>query len=271
MIWSCPVCSAHLVKQDRSWRCDQGHSFDCAKEGYVNLLLANQKRTAEPGDTREMMIHRRAFLEAGAFLPLSKALNQVIQSLQPKTLLDCGCGEGYYLQQYLKTINTESELTVFGLDISKEAVRMASKTLREHVNFSVASSFHLPVMDASVDLLLRVFAPGDIAEVQRVLTPEGTFVLVVPGANHLFSLKEALYQTPKVHELPPVPEGFVCEREVPVGFDLHLEDNESIRHLLAMTPFVWKGDRKAKEALEKLTRFSTRAEFMIRVYRHHGH
>lgn len=267
MIWCCPVCAGLLSKSENSWRCAQGHSFDCAKEGYVNLLLANQKRSSDPGDTREMMINRRAFLEAGSYRPLSDALNNVLDGLKPATLLDCGCGEGYYLQQYLASLSEASSVAAFGLDISKEAVRMASKSNRSAADFAVASSFHLPVADQSVDLLLRVFAPGDLAEVRRVLAPEGAFVLVVPGPDHLFSLKQALYQKPRQHELPDIPLGFTCEKDERVMFDLDLTSNAGVKQLLAMTPFVWKGDRKAKETLECADTFSSKADFHIRVYR----
>jgi 23S rRNA (guanine745-N1)-methyltransferase len=263
VIWACPVCQAPLLKTARTWRCEQGHCFDCAKEGYVNLLLANQKRSSDPGDTKEMMVNRRAFLDAGFYQPLSDALNGVLADLKPTSLLDSGCGEGYYLRRYVESDLHQAE--VFGLDISKDAVRMASKS-NSNMEFAVASSFHLPVLDQSLNVLLRVFAPGDLDEVARVLKPGGAFVLVVPGPQHLFSLKQALYQEPQLHELPDVPAGWVCEREECVSFDLALKNSESVQRLLAMTPFVWKGNREAKLALEKAEHFSSQADFRIRVY-----
>lgn len=267
-MWACPVCSQALDKTERTWRCGEGHSFDCAKEGYVNLLLANQKRSADPGDTREMMLNRRAFLEAGHYEALASALSQVLQNLHADSILDCGCGEGYYLQHFLQA---NPALSVWGLDISRDAVRMASKSLKQAAEFAVASSFQLPVLSESVDLVLRIFAPGSIDELKRVLKPQGAFVLIVPGPRHLFSLKQALYDTPTLHELPAVPEGFLCEREQRISFELNLANNTAVNQLLAMTPFVWNGSREAKERLEKSTQFSTEADFYIRVYRQNEH
>ena len=267
-MWACPVCSQPLGKTERTWRCAEGHSYDSAKEGYVNLLLANQKRSADPGDTREMMLNRRAFLEAGHYEPLASALSQELRDLHADNVLDCGCGEGYYLQHFLQT---EPEVAVWGLDISRDAVRMASKSLKQAAEFAVASSFHLPVLNSSVDLVLRVFAPGSIDELRRVLKPQGAFVLIVPGPRHLFSLKQALYDKPTLHELPAVPEGFLCESERRISFPLHLACNAAVNQLLAMTPFVWKGSREAKEHLEKSAQFSTEADFYIRVYRQNEH
>jgi len=263
-MWACPVCSQALEKTERTWRCGEGHSYDCAKEGYVNLLLANQKRSADPGDTREMMLNRRAFLEAGYYQDLASALSQVLQDLKIENLLDCGCGEGYYLQQFLQS---EPAVSIWGLDISRDAVRMGSKSLKANANFAVASSFQLPVLSSSVDLVLRVFAPGSIDELKRVLKPQGAFVLIVPGPRHLFSLKQALYDTPTLHDLPEVPEGFECESERRISFELKLPDNEAVNQLLAMTPFVWKGSREAKERLENAAQFTSEADFYIRVYR----
>ncbi len=266
MAWACPVCKEALLKEERTWRCEQGHCFDCAKEGYVNLLLANQKRSSDPGDTKEMMVSRRAFLDGGFYQPLSDALNTVLADLKPGRLLDCGCGEGYYLRRFMEAAKHECD--VFALDISKDAVRMASKAnANANAECAVASSFQLPVLDDALDVLLRVFAPGDLDEVARVLAPDGAFVLVVPGPLHLFSLKEALYKNPQAHELPDVPEGWVCEREEGVSFDLELQGAESVQKLLAMTPFVWKGDREAKVALAKAEHFSSQADFRIRVYK----
>jgi len=135
----------------------------------------------------------------------------------------------------------------------------------------VASSFQLPVLSSSVDLVLRVFAPGSIDELKRVLKPQGAFVLIVPGPRHLFSLKQALYDTPALHELPEVPEGFECESERRITFELKLPDNEAVNQLLAMTPFVWKGSREAKERLENSVQFTSEADFYIRVYRQNEH
>ncbi len=165
-IWACPVCKSPLIHtQQREWRCENNHSFDVAKEGYTNLLLAHQKSSSDPGDTKAMMTNRRAFLSAGHYQPLANKLPEVLSHhlKLEASVLDSGCGEGYYLQQLLEQ---RSDLHLFGIDISRDAAKLASRQLKG-ADFAVASSFELPVLPSSVDALLRVFAPGDIDEVIR--------------------------------------------------------------------------------------------------------
>ena len=129
MHWRCPVCHLPLVLHQSTYSCSNQHSYDRAKEGYVNLLLAHRKKSADPGDTKAMLMSRRLFLEQGHYQPLALALAQHIQTanLTPQSvLLDIGCGEGYYLQQ-IATQNPE--LTIWGIDIARDAARMAAKRL----------------------------------------------------------------------------------------------------------------------------------------------
>ena len=97
----CPVCGAALEPQGAAWRCVQGHCFDVARQGYVNLLTVTQKHSRHPGDTREMVAARRAFLDAGWYAPIAGALADLVRRFCPEaaSVLDAGCGEGYYLSQ----------------------------------------------------------------------------------------------------------------------------------------------------------------------------
>ena len=264
-IWACPVCqSALTLMPHREWRCENNHSFDIAKEGYTNLLLAHQKSSPDPGDTKMMAASRRAFLSAGHYQPLAKKLTDILSHhLKPEaSVLDSGCGEGYYLQQLLKQ---RSDLHLFGIDISRDAAKLASRQLKESA-FAVASSFDLPVLPASVDALLRVFAPGDIKEVTRVLKPEGVFVVVSPGPRHLFALKSLIYKEAQEHTPPDQPKSFRLLDEQQVSYQLEIKGNEAVKQLLSMTPFYWKGDRAAKATLDSSDTLSTEIDFVIQVY-----
>lgn len=273
-IWACPVCQAPLkllgqqakeISPENGWCCKNNHRFDIAKEGYTNLLLAHQKSSSNPGDTKAMITSRRAFLSAGHYQPLAEKLTHLLsQHLDDNaSVLDSGCGEGYYLQQLHQQ---RSDLHLFGIDISRDAVKLASRQLREG-GFAVASSFNLPVLTSSVDALFRVFSPGDPLEVTRVLNPSGILLVVSPGPRHLFALKELIYTKAQEHDLPDRQENFLLLDEQQISYQLEIGDKESVKQLLAMTPFYWKGDRAAKAKLDDLDMLSTEVEFVMRVYR----
>ena len=118
----CPVCGAELEKQEHALRCSAGHSFDIARQGYVNLLPVQQKRSLHPGDTREQVASRRRFLDTGLYAPICDALCETAAELGASgPVLDVGCGEGYYAARLARALGCE----LVGLDISKESVRCA--------------------------------------------------------------------------------------------------------------------------------------------------
>ncbi len=273
MIWSCPVCKAPLTvplnAEAKNLVCANGHSFDRAKQGYFNLLLANKKNSQNPGDDASMLNHRREFLEAGHYQPLVDALQKTIAGLVgPDTenvnILDVGCGEGFYLASLQQGLALPS-LHCAGIDIAKAAAKLAARKYPS-VDWAVASSFQLPVLDESVDVLLRVFAPGDVQEIVRVLKPQGHFVRVVPGPEHLFEFKEVLYRRAVRHELPATPEGFLPVDSIEVKYPISLESNQALRPLLNMTPFLWRGKREGREMLLQAERLDVTANFVIQVY-----
>lgn len=266
MIWQCPQCKEPLELLERSWRCGNGHSFDRAKEGYVNLLPVQQKRSREPGDSAEMLNARRRFLEAGNYSPLADAIGAQLQSIvaTPARILDVGCGEGWYARKLTDCGWQAGQ--VFGVDIAKAGVRLAAKKQPE-AHFAVASSYHLPVIDGAVDAILRVFAPGPTEELLRVLKPGGILVDVSPGPDHLWSLKSRLYENPKRHEAPETLTGLDFVSEMRCEFPLNITSNEQVRDFLAMTPFAWKGRGEARETLEQQNALQLEADFLLRVYR----
>ena len=238
-MWICPSCQSVLSSSESQWRCKNNHSHDIAKEGYVNLLLANQKSSKDPGDNKAMINARRLFLEQGHYhrlaLSLAKVIHQQSQA-DPLRLYDAGCGEGYYLQQVSEYLaNQGHSIKASGSDISKPAVQKAAKKYTDNA-FAVASSFSLPVSDASQDVVMQIFAPASNDEVHRVLCKGGLWLQVTPAANHLTQLKQALYKSPEEHLFDEsIPAGFIALEKHRLSFEFLLEDRSSREQLLMMT------------------------------------
>lgn len=172
---TCPVCGGVLHREERSLRCDAGHCYDLARRGYVNLLRTNRSKDKRHGDDQRMVAARTAFLDAGYYAPLRDAIAAAAAEYTSgdADVLDAGCGEGYYTACVLHALQAQGRSpSVCGVDISRDALICAHRRAPE-LALAVASIAHLPVADASCDLLLNVFAPHDAAEFARVLRTNG--------------------------------------------------------------------------------------------------
>lgn len=268
-LFICPICGAPLVRQKHDYRCENGHCHDIAREGYTYLLPANRKHSKMPGDDAQMAAGRRAFLSRGYYAPLQRALCDLALELTPAApdLLDAGCGEGYYTAAIAEALQAQGrDFRMAGIDISKPILRLAAKRTKA-AELAVASVYHLPVGDGTVDFLLDCFSPLAIEEFHRVLRPGGVFVYVVPSQRHLWGLKEALYDAPYPNEVKRTPyEGFSYLRIVPVRDTVTLTSQADIQALFDMTPYRWKTPREGCERLASLETLTTEIAFDIHVF-----
>ena len=258
----CPICHLSLEWEGKSCRCGRGHSFDVARQGYVNLLPVQQKRSLHPGDTREQVLSRRAFLETGAYLPIVEAVKAAAVG-HSGPVLDVGCGEGYYAVRVAEHLG--AELT--GLDISKEAVRCAAAQYKGH-RWICGTAAHLPIADKSVGVLMSMFALTMPAEFRRVLREDGIFIQVLAAQDHLMGLKSIIYPEILLKDKDSVPEleGFSLVSSTPVRFEFTAE-GEQIGNLLSMTPHFWRISAEGAKRLKQTQSLTDTASCVVNVYR----
>lgn len=266
---TCPVCKSLLREEVSGASCENGHRFDRAKEGYLNLLMTSSTRGH--GDDKAMLLARRAFLEKGYYEPLLSALKKAAGLYLPEggAFLDAGCGEGYYTEGILRFLqNGGKRPELFAFDVSKEAVRLTAKRMKGEGRFFVASTFAIPVARESVDLAFSLFAPYSEEEFLRVLKPGGYLIRAVPLEEHLYSLKAAVYENPvKNLSVATVGEGFLLEKEIRVRDSIRLSSNEDIRHLFEMTPYAHKTSPRDMQKLEGMESLTTEMDVGILIYR----
>jgi 23S rRNA (guanine745-N1)-methyltransferase len=198
------------------------------------------------------------------FMPLRQAVEQVLQRYQPKTLLDIGCGEGYYTS----AMQAHVEQCV-GVDIAKSAVQRAAK-LNQDVTWVVGTGAVLPVLDQSIDFCTSLFSPIPQQEILRILTQEGLCLVVTPAPRHLYDLRVALFEQVNLHE----PEKFVAQLsenfeliEAPVvEAELYLQQQD-IANLLAMTPYAYKAKLEKRHALEQRDSLQVTACFQLYLFK----
>lgn len=263
MVLLCPICGAVLERQERSWLCKNRHSFDIARQGYVNLLPVQQKHSLQPGDTREQALSRREFLDGGFYAPIVNALCDLAKTAGcTGPVLDVGCGEGYYSTRLAEALG--AELT--GLDISKEAVRCAAARYKNAL-WLCASAAHLPVEENSVGLLTSLFALTVPEEFKRVLRPGGAFIQVLAGEDHLLGLKSIIY--PELHHkkknTTPLLPGFHLIKSLPVRFSFTVEGPQ-VQNLLSMTPHVYRISKEGADRLRQTPNLTDTASCVLNLY-----
>ena len=260
----CPLCGAVLNREEKSYRCENRHSFDIARQGYVNLLPVQQKHSLNPGDTKEQVASRREFLSAGFYTPIADSLCYHAKELGCSgPILDVGCGEGYYSTQVAAALNAE----LVGLDISKEAVRFAAGKYK-NAQWLCGTAARLPVADSSAGLVMSLFALTVPAEFHRVLRKDGLFFQVLAAEDHLLGLKSIIYPELLRKEKDTVPEepGFELIKSVSIRFPFTVK-GQQVRNLLSMTPHVYRISKEGAARLAETQILTDTASCVLNIYR----
>lgn len=264
----CPLCQTKLQRTNGTQICANNHHFDIAKEGYLNLLPVNAKNSKNPGDNKEMMSARRAFLNSDGYLPLAGKVSELVSAYladyEQAQILDLGCGEGYYTARLAAQL--PEQFVINGLDISKVAIRYAAKRYKS-IHFCVASAYQVPLADNSIDALIRIYAPSLDSELQRLIKPQGYMITVTPAPRHLYQLREKIYEQVNQHaeENKPV-SGFSKIQQINLNYMLMMNNPQAVQDLINMTPFAWKfSQQKMLDLLAEKT-WNIECDFNIEVY-----
>ncbi len=269
---ACPLDGGRLHHNGASWRCAGGHSFDVASQGYIHLLPVQQKRSLDPGDSKEMVAARRRLLTGGHYQPIAAAVSAAtladLPARAPAACLDAGCGEGYYLRALAAAAEGSGRsLALLGLDISKWAVLAGAKQ-DKRPTWVVGSNANLPVLSGTLDRVLCMFGFPVYAEFARVLKADGVLLQVDSGPDHLRELREIIYPTLKP-ERPPdarAPQGFRCLSSETVHYPLELNSTEQIADLLAMTPHLYRASAEGRARAAALTTIALTVDVRLTRY-----
>lgn len=260
----CPICNAPLDREPGRLACPASHSFDVARQGYVNLLTVQQRHSAHPGDTREQVLSRREFLEGGFYAPIASALIAAAQKYGVSgPVLDVGCGEGYYCTRLADALGAE----LVGLDISKDAVRCAAGKYK-NARWLCATAARIPVEDGGAGLLTSLFAVTLPEEFHRVLWEGGYFFQVLAAQDHLLGLKQIIYDELIFREKDTVPvlPGFTLEESIPIRFSFTVE-GQQVHNLFAMTPHLFRVGKAGAERLHSTQSLTDTASCVLNVFR----
>lgn len=260
----CPLCGHMLTQQGGSLVCLNHHTYDIARQGYVNLLPVQQKHSLVPGDTPEMLTARRSFLNEGHYslicADVTRALGEIPGEIS--TLADVGCGEGYYTAEFQRHFPNAH---IIGADISKAAVKMAASRTKG-ISWITATASHLPVADHSTDAVTAVFSLLCEEEFARILRPGGRVVEVTAGTAHLIELKEIIYDDVfEQHKRPKALQGFLKEVSCELKqFSMTLCGSQ-LADLLRMTPHTMRIKPEKRALLEATPSLRLTVEYYVRV------
>lgn len=263
----CPACGNVLIGAERTFACSSGHSFDISKKGYVNLLLGASR--GHHGDDKLMVRARTDFLSKGYYDRLSEAICLLADEVTESSpaIIDAGCGEGKYTADILRSLRTKGKTpAMLAVDISKDAVDALLRR-EKGLQAIVASTAALPVRDGAADLLVNIFSPFFRDEFRRVLKKGGVLIRVVPLKDHLYELKQLVYDHAYYNDVPDYEEpGFEIFQRQTVEYSITLSSNADIRSLFLMTPYYYKTGAEDQKKLETADHLDVKLQFGILCY-----
>lgn len=260
----CPKCHEPLVQEGKTYKCQNNHCYDIAKSQYINLLLNPDKATNNPGDNKESLLCRKSFLNQGYY---DVILNEVVTYIQNHKrdnmhILDLGCGEGYYTYQMKQRLQ---DATVYGLDISKIGVMMASKYTKD-IYWIVGNSKNIPLKDHSLDVITALFTVVNVDELKRCLKEDGYIIHVTANNKHLIEFKELIYDEVKVKSDEFIRLPFEVKESYDFKKTIHLKNREDTLNLLQMTPHYYHIKKEKRHVLDTLDAFDVTIDIRITVY-----
>ena len=261
--FACPICQENLTLLENSLKCNNRHSFDLAKFGYVNL--APQIKQSANYD-KENFQNRQQILEAGFYQAILNAVSDLLASSKTTTtILDIGCGEGFYSR---KLQESHSDKTFYAFDISKDSVQIAAKSEPNWaVNWFVGDLARLPIKDASMDILLDIFSPANYREFRRILSKDGILIKVIPTENHLKEIRQKVQDqlTNKDYSNQDIKNHFQEHFTILSNQTASLTKTittEQLQALLSMTPLLFHVDQ-SKIDWSQLTEITIEAEILV--------
>ena len=285
---ACPLDGTPLLPHGAALQCADGHSFDRAREGYWNLLSVQHKASADPGDSRDMVLARRRFLGEGHYAPIAQHVFDVAcdlarskRSAEPFAIADAGCGEGDMLERFAAFATAEADdiqWRLGGFDVSKWAVQAAAKRHSlaraqgaAAITWLVANNRHPPFAAESLDLILCLFGFPVWEGFAPVLAHDGCVLLIDPGPDHLIELREIIYPRVEKSEPPSVERalaaGFSVARQDRVRFRAEIPQREALADLVAMTPHAHRMTAPGRAALEQIDALAVTVDVVARLMR----
>jgi len=181
--FKCPICGERLSLDGNSLICEQNHTFDISKKGFVDFILNNKQQKNYDLESFE---NRHTILEHGMYDHIADKLVKLIVDLDIKNILDVGCGEGYYSKKISKLDNKN----IFAFDISKDSIQLASKGVNLPIEWFIGDLARLPIQDGTIDGIIDIFSPANYNEFNRILSPSGYVLKVIPNEFHVQELRE---------------------------------------------------------------------------------
>lgn len=267
--FKCPICKSGFSRINNSLKCENGHSFDIASSGYINLLKPGKMNNSKAGDSKEMIRARSNFFESGAYLPIRDKICEIVSRFKNDLIIDAGCGEGFYTLGLASKFDNSS---VIGFDMSKfgceHGAKVARRVGKSNILYSVSSIFEMPLENCCANIVVNMFAPVANEEFRRVLATQGHLIVVSSGITHLNGLKAVLYDDVYNNEEKfPNYDGFELLGVENLKYEATINGSDAIYNLFTMTPYFHRTSTQDKEKLQKIDTLNTIIEVNFAIYK----